>query len=69
MSTYKRLIAHVKKTLQTAEDNGMSINSDIERLKWELDVIERADEVFKDYYIDNVFDLVLGKEEKEEEDA
>lgn len=69
MSTYKRLIAHVKKTLQTAEDNGMPINSDIERLKWELDVIERADEVFKDYYIDNVFDLVLGKEEKEEEDA
>ena len=69
MSTYKRLIAHVKNTLQTAEDNGMSINYDIERLKWELDVLDRADKVFKDYYIDNVFDLVLGKEEKEEEDA
>lgn len=69
MSTYKRLIAHVKKTLQTAEDNGMSINSDIERLKWELDVLDRADEVFKDYFTDNVFDIVLGKEEKEEENA
>ena len=69
MSTYKRLIAHVKKTLQTAEDNGMSINSDIARLKWELDALDRADEVFKDYYIDSVFDLVLGKKEKEEEDA
>ena len=69
MSNYKRLIAHVKKTLQIAEDNGMSINSDIEHLKWELDVLDRADEVFKDYYIDNVFDLVLGKEEKEKEDA
>ena len=69
MSNYKRLISHVKKTLQTAEDNGMSINSDIERLKWELDVLDRADEVFKDYYTDKVFDLVLGKEEKEEENA
>ena len=44
MSNYKRLIAHVKKTLQTAEYNGMSINYDIEHLKWELDVLDRADE-------------------------
>ena len=69
MSNYKRLIAHVKNTLQTAEDNGMIINYDIKRLKWELDVLDRADEVFKDYYIDNVFDLLLGKEEKEKEYA